>query len=130
VFSKETQVKYLILALLAATFSLSVSAEPSNLNSSRSQSDRVLGQQGVQGDNQVVKSKSNITNNRETALQGADTCSFAIDEKGVKRQATEAQKQKCEKEAGEAKATINNSKSNNLREQGPTKTQDRPRSLN
>jgi uncharacterized protein YdeI (BOF family) len=121
---------HLILALLAATFSLSVLAAPSNLNSSRSQSDRVLGQQGVQDDNQIVKSKSNITNNRETALQGADTCSFTIDEKGVKRQATEAQKQKCEKAPNEAKTTINNSKSNNLREQAPTKTQDKPGLLN
>jgi hypothetical protein len=121
---------HLILALLAATFSLSVLAAPSNLNSSRSQSDRVLGQQRVQDDNQIVKSKSNITNNRETALQGADTCSFTIDEKGVKRQATKAQKQKCEKAASEAKTTINNSKSNNLREQAPTKTQDKPGLLN
>jgi len=119
-------VKHLILAFLAAAFSLSVSAEPSNLNSSRSQSDRVLGQQGVQADKQIVKSKSNITNNRETDPQGADTCSFTIDQKGVKRQATEAQKEKCEKEAGEAKTTVNTSKSNTFREQGPTKTQDKP----
>ena len=43
----------------------------------------------------VVKSKSNISNNREAALQGADSCDFAIDEPGVKRQQQKAQKQQC-----------------------------------
>ena len=90
--------RHLILVLLAATFSLSVLAAPSNLNSSRSQSDRVLGQQGVEGDDQTVKSKSNITNNREQGLQEADTCNFTINEAGVKRTATPQQKEKCEKE--------------------------------
>ena len=118
--------KHLILALLAAAFPLSASAEPSNLNSSRSQSDRVLGQQGVQSDSQVVKSKSNITNNREAAPPGADACGFVIDEKGVKRQATEAQKQKCEKEAGAAKTTIDTTRSNTFREQAPRQTRDKP----
>ena len=96
--------KHWVLALLAAAFSLSVAAAPSNLNSSRSQSDRVLGQQGVQDDNQIVKSKSNITNNRETAVSEVDTCKFTIDEAGVKRQATEQQQNKCAEGKGKMPA--------------------------
>jgi hypothetical protein len=79
-------VKHLILALLATTFSLSVTAA-TNLNSS----------------------KSNVTEEREAALQGADTCKFTIDEKGVKRL---AQPQK------ECK-TFNESRSNSLRGAAP-----------
>ena len=82
--------KHLILALLAATVSLSVTAA-TNLNSSR----------------------SNATEEREAALQGADTCKFTIDEKGVKRL---AQPQK------ECK-TFNESRSNSLRGAAPAGNQ-------
>ena len=78
--------KHLILALIAATFSLSVTAA-TNLNSS----------------------KSNATEERDAALQGVDTCTFTIDEKGVKRL---AQPQK------ECK-TFNESRSNSLRGAAP-----------
>jgi hypothetical protein len=94
-------VKHLILALLAATLSLSATAA-TNLNSSKS---------NVVEEAVTVKGSKSNSDNREAAPQGADTCSFTIDEKGVKRQATEAQKQKCE---GAKTTTINNSKSNNL----------------
>jgi hypothetical protein len=85
-FSKEPQMRHLILALLAATFSLSVTAA-TNLNSSRS---------NITEEATTVKSSKSNTSDREQALQGADTCQFTIDQAGVKRQATEAQKQKCQ----------------------------------
>jgi hypothetical protein len=104
-----------MLALLAATFSLSVSAASINLNSSRS---NVTEEQATT----TVKSSKSNTSDREAALQGADSCNFTIDEAGVKRRATEAQKQKCEKGAGEAKSTIKTTKSNTFREaDGKTK---------
>ena len=83
--------KRLTLALLAATFSLSVMAESVNLNSSKSN----VSERGKPSKEQMA---------REAALQGPDTCNFAIDEKGnkftidqagVKRQATEQQQKKC-----------------------------------
>jgi len=108
-------VKHLILALLTGTFSLSVSAASINLNSSRS---NVTEEQATT----TVKSSKSNTSDREAALQGADSCNFTIDEAGVKRQASEAQKQKCEKGAGEAKSTIKTTKSNTFRESdGKTK---------
>jgi hypothetical protein len=79
-------VKHLILAFVAATLSLSLMAA-TNLNSS----------------------KSNVTEEREAALQGVDTCKFTVDEKGVKRL---AQPQK------ECK-TFNESRSNTTRGAAP-----------
>jgi hypothetical protein len=75
-------VKHLIPALLAATFSLSVTAA-TNLNSSRSNV------QDFERATTVKGSKSN-SDNRTT------NCEFTIDQKGAKRQATAAEKQKCE----------------------------------
>jgi hypothetical protein len=92
-------VKHLILALLAATFSLSVTAA-TNLNSSKS---NVTEEQVTT----TVKSSKSNTSDREQAPMGSD-CNFTIDQKGVKRQAqqeaqqgttrraTEVEKQKCE----------------------------------
>jgi hypothetical protein len=109
--------KHLILALLAATFSLSVMAgKPTK-------------EQIVEppAETAIIKSKSNITNNRETALMGADSCNFAIDqkgnkftidEKGVRRPTTEQQQKTCK--------TFNESRSNALREGNPSSG--RPRS--
>ena len=73
--------KHAILALLAATFALSVSAASINLNSSRSNAAEERG--------------------KPTKEQ---VCDFTIDEKGVKRAATSQQKQKCEKEASDTAA--------------------------
>ncbi len=101
--------KHLILALLTATFSLSVSAASINLNSSRS---NVTEEQATT----IVKSSKSNTSDREAALQGADSCNFTIDEAGVKSQASEVQKQKCEKEAGEANSTIKTTKSSTFKQ--------------
>jgi hypothetical protein len=140
--------KHLALALLVATFSLSVMAgntikckpglneDPMmGLNVSKGGTNKggSLCDDGaryvqqttpptVPAEKAIVKSKSNITNNRETALQGPDTCDFTIDQPGVKRagdpirdsdiglgqtvgqkrQATKQEQQKClsEKKAG------------------------------
>ena len=103
--------KHLILALLAATFSLSVMAgKPTK-------------EQIVEppAETAIIKSKSNITNNRETALMGADSCNFSIDQKGtkftideagVRRLATEQQQKACK--------TFNEPRSNALRDGNPS----------
>src|SRR6266542_4135015 len=106
-FSKETQggtpdtrvTRSNILAVLTAA----------NLNSSKS---NVTEEQATM----TVKSSKSNSSDREQAPQGADSCNFTIDEAGVKRQGTEAQKQKCEKGAGEARSTIKTTKSNTFRE--------------
>ncbi len=83
--------KHFILALLAATFSLSVMAESINLNSPRS--------------NVVERGKPTKEQTaREVALQGPDTCNIAIDEAGVKRQATEQQQKICKDGKGKMPA--------------------------
>ena len=64
----------------------------------------------------TVKSSKNNSSDREQALQGADSCNVSVDQAGVKRQATEAQPQKYEKEASETKTTIKTTKSNTFRE--------------
>jgi hypothetical protein len=77
-------VKHLIFALLAAlpiTLSLSVTAASVNLNSSRSNAAEERG--------------------KPTKEQ---VCDFTIDQKGIRRAATEQQKQKCQKEAGDTTA--------------------------
>lgn len=76
--------KHLILALsaaLAAELSLSVMAASINLNSSRSN---------------AVEERGKPTKEQ--------VCDFTIDQKGIKRAATEQQKQKCQKEASDAAA--------------------------
>lgn len=73
--------KHTILALLAATFALSVSAASINLNSSRSNAAEERG--------------------KPTKEQ---VCDFTIDEKGVKRAATAQRKQKCENAATDTAA--------------------------
>jgi hypothetical protein len=70
--------KHLIFALLAVAFSLSVMAGK--------------------------PTKEQITSDREQALSGADTCKFTIDEKGVKREATQVVQQKCAEEKGKLPA--------------------------
>ena len=75
--------KHLILALLAATFSLSVMAESINLNSSRSN----VAERGKPSKEQVpaqAAGNDGIRGEREHALMGADSCNFAIDQKGSK----------------------------------------------
>ena len=92
--------KNLILALLAATFPLSVMAA-SNLNSSRS---NVTEEQAAT----TVKSSKSNSSDREQA-QTASDCDFTIDQKGVARV---AQPQK------ECK-TFNESRGNNTRGAAP-----------
>jgi hypothetical protein len=68
--------KHLILALLAATFPLSVMAA-TNLNSSKS---NVTEEQAAT----TVKSSKSNSSDREQAVTASD-CDFTIDQKGVKR---------------------------------------------
>jgi hypothetical protein len=113
-------VKHLILALVAATFPLSVMAESINLNSSRSN----VVERGKPSKDQVpaqAAGNDGIRGEREPALMGADSCNFAIDqkgtkftidEKGVRRLATEQQQKTCK--------TFNESRSNALRDGNPS----------
>jgi hypothetical protein len=71
-------VKHLILALLAAAFSLSVMAGK--------------------------PTKEQITSDREQALSGPDTCKFTIDQKGVRHEATHQEQQKCAEGKGKMSA--------------------------
>lgn len=79
----------IILALLAATVSLSVSAASIDLNSSRSNATDATTERGKPTKEQILD------------------CSFAIDQKGLRRQATEAQQKECR--------TFNESRGNNTR---------------
>jgi hypothetical protein len=90
--------KYLILALLAATFSLRAFATI-HLNSSRS---NVVedGASAPASERAIVKSKSNITNNAVEYKDGED----GVNKKG--------------KPSKEQRTTINGSKSNNYRLEG------------
>ena len=76
--------KHLILALLAATFSLPASAANTF--------GKIEADTGKDARTTTVKGSKSNSDNREA-------CNFTIDEAGVKRKATEAQQQKCEKEA-------------------------------
>jgi hypothetical protein len=119
-------VKHLILALLAATFSLSLMAESINLNSSKS---NVVERGKPSKEQAAVQASGNdgIRGEREHALSGADSCNFAIDQKGnkftideagVKRLATEQQQKTCR--------TFNESRSNALRAGNPPSGKPKP----
>jgi hypothetical protein len=84
--------------LLAATISLSVSAA-TDLSSPTGTVER-----GKPTKEQIL--------DRAQAPGGADSCNFSIDEKGVKRTATEQQQKACK--------TANESRSNALRAADPT----------
>jgi hypothetical protein len=103
--------KHLILALLAATFSLSVTAASINLNSSRSNAIDTTTERGKPSKDQKTVDDNGALSDREKALLGADTCNFAIDQAGVKRQATEQQQKTCR--------TFNESRGNNARGAAP-----------
>src|SRR6266436_1769885 len=92
------KVKFLMLASLAATLSLSASADTLQ---------KIAADDAAR--TTTVKSSKSNSSDREQALQGADTCEFAIDQKGVKRL---AQPQK------ECK-TFNESRSNTTRGAAP-----------
>jgi hypothetical protein len=116
-------VKYLMLALVAGTFSLSASADTlrkiatedaartTTVKSSKSNSsDREISpgsdvDVGARAESNARGKPSKDQTAREPALQGVDTCELAVDQKGVKRV---AQPQK------ECK-TFNESRPNNAR---------------
>jgi hypothetical protein len=90
-------VKHLILALLAATFSLPASAANTF--------GKIEADTGKDARTTTVKGSKSNSDNREA-------CNFTIDQKGVKRQATEQQQKACK--------TANEPRSNNLREGNPS----------
>ena len=105
--------KNLMLAIVVATFPLSVTAA-TNLNSSRS---NVTEEQAAT----TVKSSKSNSSDREQA-QPASDCDFTIDQKGVKRvaaheaahtvqqgtarRATEVDKQRCESDRQSKDAVV------------------------
>jgi len=87
-------VKHLILALLAATFSLSVTAATTVKSTKSNTSDRV--DEPQQEQKTIKTTKSNTF--REPALQGADSCQSTANEKGRNSGhvgASERQHQEC-----------------------------------
>jgi hypothetical protein len=115
--------KHLILGLLIATLSLPVTAATTVKSSKSNTSDReqTTPVEASAAATNLNSSKSNVErgkpskeqiSDREHALSGADTCNFTIDQKGVKRQATDQQQKACK--------TANQSRSNNLRGGNPS----------
>ena len=129
--------KYLILASLAATLSLSASADTlqkitaedaartTTVKSSKSNSsDREISplsdvdvDLGPRPGSNARGKPSKEQAAREPALQGVDTCEVAIDQKGVKR--TAQPQKECK--------TYNESRSNNTRDAAPTRKSSEPR---